>query len=242
MPAATARLGLADTFSRLLRLDIAAGGPRLGLTELLDESEAHMERLARKGEGEPAAAAARLLASPTEYTHWLRQHEVLMDRVARVPRAGLQVRALLSTTFSLVHRCALFEYLRNSALRGTQRRALVRHFHGDGGYTRAMVKEHSQYLRSVASLSCVRRIGMVRLGRLVFGQPLRDYEQLYAEYFASYCATLLPHAGSLPAADNAAGARDADDMRSLLDSMKREVLALRDQMLADPRRRPRQGR
>lgn len=235
MPAANAKAGLADTFSRLLRLDIAAGGPRLGLTELLDESEAHLERLAQKGEGEPAAAAARLLASPLEYTHWLRHHEALMERIARVPRAGLQVHALLSLAFRLVHRCALFEYLRTSAPRGARRRAIVRHFHGDAGYTHAMIREHAQYLRSVASLSCVRRIGMDRLERMVFGEPLRDYERRYAEYFAGYCAT-IPASPGTGAGSADPGAVDGDEMRALLDDLKREVLAVRDAMLADPRR------
>ena len=62
-----------------------------------------------------------------------------------------------------MHRKALFEYLHRQARRGADRRALIQHFHGSKSFTQAVVSEHSNYLRSVASLLCVEHLGATLL-------------------------------------------------------------------------------
>ena len=193
---------------------------------LMEESEAHIARIARRDASLEQQIAAQILANPHDYRRWEVEHERLMAAVARPNRSAVQARALLSTAFSLVHRRALFEYLRGHAVRGTGRRDLMQHFHGNRSYSQAMVTEHSNYLRSSASLLCAEHFGTTILVHQAFGDPFRRYEQLYAEYFRSYCDSYL----APPAAANG----DSDSVRTLLPYLKRDVLDVRARLLALP--------
>jgi hypothetical protein len=215
---------IADTFTRLLRLDLAAGGPRLELGQLMEESEAQLSQAARTGHPEQQRIAGQILGSPQDYRRWESEHLRLMTAVAGAPRAGLQVRALLSMAFSLTHRKALFEFLRERRLRGAGRRRLVRHFHGHSTYSHAVIAEHANYLRSAASLICAERIGSGLLAHQAFGKPLQDYEQRYVEYFSGYCQTILSSGDS----------EDGDNTRAMLILLKQDVLALRTRLMAMP--------
>ena len=215
---------IADTFTRLLRLDLAAGAPRLRLEQLMEESESELAQAARAGRPEEQRIAGQILGNPQDYRRWESQHLRLMTAVAGAPRAGLQVRALLSMAFSLTHRKALFDYLRERRLRGAGRRRLVRHFHGHSSYSHAVIAEHANYLQSAASLMCAERIGSGLLAHQAFGKPLRDYEQRYVEYFSGYCQTILGYGDS----------QDGDDTRALLTLLKQDVLALRLRLMAMP--------
>jgi len=219
-----AKQTIADTFTRLLRLDLAAGPPRLSLEQLMEESEAQLAQAARSGNREQQRVAGQILGTPQDYRRWESEHTRLMTAVAATPRTGLQVRALLSAAFSLTHRKALFEYLRECRLRGDARRRLVRHFHGHSSYSHAVIMEHANYLRSAASLICAERIGTTLLAHQAFGEPLHNYEQLYVSYFSGYCRSILK------SGDTAEG----DDTRSLLTLLKQEVLALRARLMAMP--------
>ncbi|HLQ12398.1 MAG TPA: hypothetical protein VK130_04010 [Steroidobacteraceae bacterium] len=215
---------IADTFTRLLRLDLAAGSPRLRLEQLMEESETELAQVARTGRPEQQRIAGHILGNPQDYRRWESEHLRLMTTVAGAPRAGLQVRALLSMAFSLTHRKALFDFLRERRLRGTGRRRLVRHFHGHSSYSQAVIAEHANYLQSAASLMCAERIGSGLLAHQAFGKPLRDYEQRYVEYFSGYCQTILGYGDS----------QDGDDTRALLTLLKQDVLALRLRLMAMP--------
>jgi hypothetical protein len=224
MARAAAKQSIADTFTRLLRLDLAAGPPRLSLAQLMEESEAQLAQAARSGNREQQRIAGQILGNPQDYRRWESEHTRLMKAVAGTPRTGLQVRALLSTAFSLTHRKALFEYLREHRLRGDARRRLVRHFHGHSGYSHAVIVEHANYLRSAASLICAERIGANLLAHQAFGEPLHEYERLYVDYFGGYCRSVLK------SGDSAEG----DDTRALLILLKQDVLALRARLMAMP--------
>ena len=226
MSASSARPSIADTFTRLLRLNLTGGPPVVSRELLMEESEAHIARIARRDASLEQQIAAQILANPHDYRRWEVEHERLMAAVARPNRSAVQARALLSTAFSLVHRRALFEYLRGHAVRGTGRRDLMQHFHGNRSYSQAMVTEHSNYLRSSASLLCAEHFGTTILVHQAFGDPFRRYEQLYAEYFRSYCDSYL----APPAAANG----DSDSVRTLLPFLKRDVLDVRARLLALP--------
>jgi len=215
---------IADTFTRLLRLDLAAGPPRLSLVQLMEESEAQLTQAARTGRPEQQRIAGQILGNPQDYRRWEGEHTRLMKAVAGTPRSGLQVRALLSTAFSLTHRKALFEFLREYRVRGEARRRLVGHFHGHSGYSHAVIAEHANYLRSAASLICAEGIGSSLLAHQAFGEPLRDYERRYEEYFSGYCLSIL----------KSRDADEGDDTRSMLTLLKQDVLALRTRMMAMP--------
>ena len=226
MADSNARQSITDTFTKLLRLNLAGGTPLVSHEQLMQESEAHIARTARRTSSIEQQIAAQILANPLDYRRWEAEHERLMIAVARPIRSGVQVRALLSTAFSLVHRKALFEYLRGHAVRGAGRRDLMQHFHGNRSYSQAIVAEHSNYLRSSASLLCAEHFGTTILMHQAFGNPFRRYEQLYAEYFRSYCDSYL--------APPSTTEDDSDSMRALLPHLKRDVLDVRARLLALP--------
>jgi hypothetical protein len=226
MADSSARSSIADTFTKLLRLNLAGGPPLVTREQLMAESEAHIARAARKGPSPEQQVAAQILANPTDYRNWEAEHERLMAAVARPNRSGVQTRALLSTAFSLVHRKALFEYLRGHEVRGLGRRELIQHFHGQKSYTQAIVAEHSNYLRSSASLICAEHFGTTILAHQAFGSPFRRYEHLYAEYFRSYCDSYLTPPSKTEDV--------SDSMRALLPHLKRDVLDVRARLLAMP--------
>ena len=151
MSAARTRPSIADTFTRLLRLNAAGGPPRVTRAQLIVASEQQLARAARSGSALEQQAAAPLLASPTDYRKWEAEHGRLISAVASPPTGDRQARALLSAALSLIHRKALFEYLRAHARRSTDRRALMQHFHASESYTQAVVGEHGNYQRSIAS-------------------------------------------------------------------------------------------
>ena len=223
MAAATARLSIADTFSRLLRLTLPEGaGPTL--STLMDASESRLGTAARQGTAREQLVASRLRDNPRDYRRWELEHSQLLDRVLKVPRQELQSQALLNVSFSLLHRKALFEFLSRQEMRGWQRRKLVAHFHGGQSYTQAMVAEHGTYLRSVASLICVEHLGTTALVHAAFGDPLRLYEQAYFEYFRTYCrCAIAPHVTA-----------NDDGESELLPDLKRTVLVLRTRLQALP--------
>lgn len=226
MNRSTARTSIADTFSKLLRLNLAGGPPPVTIEHLMEESGAHIEFAAHKGTPGEQQIAARLLDSPTEYRNWEAAHALLMATVARPHRSAVQATSLLTTAFTLVHRKAFFEYLRAHTVRGRRRRDLVQHFHARNSYTQAVVAEHNTYLRSSASLMCVEHFGDTILPHQAFGEPFRRYEQAYAAYFRSYCHNYMAPSTT----DNDISA----SVRPLLPQLKRDVIAMRAKLLAMP--------
>ena len=227
MAASSAGESIADTFTRLLRLSLPGAARLVSREQLMAASEAELARIARSGQPREQQLAGQLLASPLAYRSWETEHLRLMSAVANPKRNSGQARALLATTFSLLHRRALFEYLRSHTLRGAARRELVQHIHGQGSYSKAMIAEHGIYQRSSASLLCTEHIGATLLVHQAFGDLLRRYQNLYAEYFRSYCDSYLAPPPSLEAGDT-------DSVRMLLPHLKRDVLDLRARLLAMP--------
>jgi hypothetical protein len=225
MATSSAKPSIADTFSRLLRLNVGAGPPRVSRAQLVVASEQELARVARSGPGQQRKVATTLLGSPAEYRNWEAEHGRLMTTVAMPASGERQARELLSAALSLVHRKALFEYLHHQSRRGADRRALIQHFHGSKSFTQAVVAEHANYLRSVASLLCIEHLGTTLLVHQGFDEPLRKYENLYGEYFRSYCNSLLAPADT---------ADSSDSMRMLLPYLKRDVLEERKRLLAMP--------
>jgi hypothetical protein len=220
------RPSIADTFSKLLRLNLANGPPLVTRNQLMEESEARIEFAAHRGTPFEQQIAAKLLASPAAYRNWEAVHALLMATVARPHRSNVQATTLLTTAFTLVHRKAFFEYLRGQSIRGRRRRDLVQHFHSSKSYTQAVVAEHYTYLHSSASMMCVERFGETILAHQAFGDPFRRYEQAYAAYFRSYCHNYL----APTAVDNDISA----SVRPLVPQLKRDVSALRAKLLAMP--------
>jgi len=223
VPGNTAKLGIADTFTRLLRLTLA-GGAELTLTQLMDASEERLGTAARSGSSHEQLIATRLRDNPRDYRRWELEHSTHMERVLKAPRRSQQAIALLSLGFSLTHRRALFDFLRSTTLRGWRRRLLVKHFHGGHSYSQAMVAEHGVYLRSAASLICVEHLGTGKLPHPAFGDPFLKYQQSYVEYFRTYCRSAMTPQNAL----------ESDTEQALLPALKFDLLEMRSKLLAMP--------
>jgi len=115
-------------------------------------------------------------------------------------------------TFRLLHGKALFQYLRHSEVSGAGRAQVLAHFRPGSSYAHAVVTEHHAYLRRACSFLCTRYVGSEVVEDPAYLDPLQRYEELYAEYFALYCASLVGSPDT-----------DADSQRALLPLLKHEL-------------------
>jgi hypothetical protein len=201
-------------------------GPTLNQNRLMDESAQALSRAAKSGQPQHKIIAARILDCPATYRLWESQHQRIVSRIATQPHRARQAATALSTTFSLVYAKSLFEYLRESGARKLRRRKLIAHFHGDNGYVKALITEHSNYLRSTASLICVKHLGQKVLEHSAFGEPIDAYERSYAEYFRTYCQWMVPDKFD----------QDVEILNALQQELKIGVLVARKRLIAMPLR------
>ena len=132
----------------------------------------------------------RILETPTNWQHWQSEHSGLMHAVSESRVARAQTLALTRCApLRLIHRKALFEYLRNKAVRGEARVQIVRHFHPTYSYSHVIVVEHGVYLRKACSFLCTTHVGCSLVGALEFLDPMQRYETLYSKYFDLYART-----------------------------------------------------
>ena len=192
--------------------------------QLMRESTDRVEIALHGDEPCEQRVASRILDDPGTWQRWESEHSGLMRRVADSGRLRDQLAALKQTAFQLIHRKALFEYLRDKAVRGTTRMRILTHFHPARGYSHAVVAEHGIYLRSSCSHFCASYIGGDVAQDLEFLEPMRRYEELYGEYFAAYCSAYFPTEG----VDRAAQAALLPLLKQQLDDTRRAFL--------DPRR------
>ena len=133
--------------------------------------------------------AHRLIESTTTWVSWEAEHSVLMRQVAGSAYRSLQTTALKNAALRLIHRKALFEYLREHKVRGEMRRRIITAFHPNRSYTEAVVAEHGVYLRKASSFLCTSHVGIDLVRDAGFDTPLEHYAALYREYFHAYCST-----------------------------------------------------
>jgi hypothetical protein len=198
----------------------------LGITHarLMEESECRIENVARDGNSAHAHVAQRILDDTKLYRLWESEHNRIMRNVAAESRGQGQVAALRSACFGLIHRKAMFEFLRQQKITGRDRHAVFALVFGEHDYVRSVLLEHANYLRSTSSLLCSNHLGLSLLEDRAFGEPLWRYEQLYADYFRAFCGTALT---SDPYSS-------ADTLSTLLPYLKRQLADLRRVILALP--------
>jgi hypothetical protein len=154
-------------------------------------SHAHVEATARDDSQEISILAMRLIEHPGTYSEWENRHSQLMQRVCKPTRLRAQMVKMRETTLSLVHRRAVFEYLRDAKITGAKRHQYISLFYGARDYASSVVTEHGHYMRSWISGSCSRFIGAEIMRDPAFAAPLAAYEQWYAEYFRVFCDVQL---------------------------------------------------
>jgi hypothetical protein len=153
---------------------------------LMDESEWRVE-VAASSHLPEEILASQVLKTPLTYRRWMAEHNLLLQRVAAQSRVESQVVSLRSTALSLVHRKALFEYLRARDLTGRKRRRLFELFYGNRDYTNAVMAEHGNFVRCSSSYLCAQYLAEHLMHDEALVEPLQLYEERFAEYFRAFC-------------------------------------------------------
>ena len=197
-------------------------------SRLMEASWSCVDAVARNEPEFQQQVVRRILDDPARWRLWETEHSGLMRGIAIHRHADPQLSALRRTSFALIHRKALFEYLRTHHGLGPQRRRLLALFHVNRGSTRALLAEHSVYMRCACSHLCSTHLGTHLMGDEIFQKPLADYEALYAEYFQTYC-----HCALAERTDESVEAE-----RALLPYLKYELNERRNAILMAPRATP----
>jgi hypothetical protein len=164
---------------------------RLSHDRLMEASQWRISNAVLSGEPEEERIAARILDNARVYHCWENEHATLMRRIAAERLPSVQRAQLLTISLSLIHRKALFEYLRDERVRGVRRQETMAHFFTHRDYASAVVAEHGRYVQSAASYLCSSHVGSNLMFDALFESPLAEYEDLYASYFRTYCNVTL---------------------------------------------------
>lgn len=177
------------------------------------ESTDRIQTALRSEDAKEHLVAQRLAESSKTWQLWENEHSGLMRQVADYGVLRTQAAALRQTALRLIHGKSLFEYLRRSGVRGTDRSRMLNHFYPTRGYQYAIIAEHSGFVRKSCSYLCASHVGTGVVHDPAFLDPMEHYENLYAEYFDLYCATLFPPKGGVESASE----------RSLLPLLKHQL-------------------
>jgi hypothetical protein len=191
----------------------------------MEESEARLADIARDGHSAQALVARRLLDDTRLYQRWEAEHDRLMRTVAGEARGLPQATALRRASFALIHRKAMFEYLRQQKVTGRDRHAVFALVYGDQhDYANAVIQEHNNYMRATASNFCAQYLGLWVIEDRAFGDPMGRDEQLYTDYFRAFCGTAL----------SPDQYKSGDTLRTLVPYLKRQLSTLRHAVLVMP--------
>ena len=158
---------------------------------LMEESEMRVAVASREGAPDERLVASRVLETVSSYQQWELGHDHLMRAVAGQSRFAGQLSVLRTTAFALMHRKALFEYMRERNVAGAKRHKLLSLFYGAFEYTGSVIREHNNYVRSGSSYLCTVHIGLELMRDPAFDEPLRLYQEWYSEYFRIFCDSSL---------------------------------------------------
>lgn len=195
----------------------------LSSTVLMDASESRIDALRRSGSSEKRRVVERLVETPVTYSRWLSFHFGIMQKVAAGDSVRAQRLQLRKASFTLVHRQALFQHLRDARIGGRAREALFRTLHGGTDYPRAVVAEHGLFLESNSSLFCAQHLDFSLMNDAEFGAQLDAYRDAYMEFFALYCNWVI--------------AEDRGQFypfAPMFPEMKQQLLAMQSRLLALP--------
>lgn len=160
-------------------------------SRLMRESEQCVEHAACSPDSPEQAVASRVLQNAGLWRTWAAEHLRIMRDVGTQRRAAKQITVLKLKSFALIHRKALFEYLRDRKIRGNDLRRVLALFHSSRCQTDALIAEHGQYLRSACSYMCATHLGSTVVCDGSFQDPFAHYEDLYREYFRAFCDVTL---------------------------------------------------
>jgi hypothetical protein len=195
-------------------------------TRLMEESEARVQMSAIIDSPADTLVASRILGHPQAYRRWEAEHDRLMRGVSGQTHVDRQLTALRSTALSLVHRRAVFDYLRDREISGRKRHRFFSLFYGARDYVNAVLAEHANYVRCSSSYLCTQYLAEHLMEDYALEEPLQIYEQWYAEYFRAYCDAEL--------AETEEEKRAVAPMEELKPLLKHQVAEAREAILKMP--------
>jgi hypothetical protein len=154
---------------------------------LMEESEVSLAEAARHGAPEDMAVASRILDHPTTYRTWESEHDRLLRNVSEHAKLAAQMGALRSATFTLIHRKALFEYIRDRNVNGPRRHRLFALFYGARDYANSVIAEHANFVRCSSSRICAEHLAAHLMRDAAFEEPMQLYQEWYSDYFRVFC-------------------------------------------------------
>ncbi len=199
---------------------------------LMEESEQRIEIAARQGSPSQALIARRMLDDLQAYRRWEAEHDRLMRGIANERNRMGQLSALRSAAFALIHRKALFEYLRDQNVTGRKRHDVFRLVYGDRDYAKSVVAEHGNYLRSASSWICSSHVGLWVMSDGAFETPIARYEQLYSDYLRAFIDSALEYG---PDAGTASMKTLLPYLKQQLTQHRRTILRMEDTPIGLPR-------
>lgn len=192
----------------------------------MDAAVNHLQQLTSEDD-DRGGCARQLMASPAAWQAWESEFRTSLRRCTQYRHRIWQQRGLREASMSFVHRAAPFRFLRDGRVSAENRRLLMGRLHGDHSFSRALILEHGNFVRSECSQSCAEYIGAARLGDPLLARSVRRYERVYAEYFDAYCESVI----------GATGVPRTSERIRLLPLLKQQVYELRAAILEYPLRR-----
>jgi hypothetical protein len=159
---------------------------------LMEESEICLASAAREGAPEDMLVASRIVDYPSAYRTWEAEHDRLLRGISSHTRLASQMGALRAAMFTLIHRKALFQYIRERAVGGTKRHRLFALFYGSArDYTNSVIAEHANFVRCSSSHICADHLAAQLMRDAAFQEPMQLYQEWYADYFRVFCDVAL---------------------------------------------------
>jgi hypothetical protein len=159
---------------------------------LMEESEICLASAAREGAPEDMLVASRIVDYPSAYRTWEAEHDRLLRGISSHTRLASQMGALRAAMFTLIHRKALFQYIRERAVSGTKRHRLFALFYGGArDYSNSVIAEHANFVRCSSSHICADHLAAQLMRDAAFQEPMQLYQEWYADYFRVFCDVAL---------------------------------------------------
>lgn len=160
-------------------------------TRLMEESEISLAAAAREGSPAEMLVASRIVEHPGAYRIWEAEHDRLLRGISGHNRLASQMGALRAATFTLIHRKALFEYIRERRISGPKRHRLFALFYGTRDYSNSVIAEHASFVRCSSSHICAEHLAEQLMRDAAFEEPMLLYGEWYADYFRVFCDVAL---------------------------------------------------
>jgi hypothetical protein len=159
---------------------------------LMEESEISLAAAARDGTPADMLVASRIIDHPVSYRTWEAEHDRLLRGISSHTRLHAQMGALRAATFTLIHRKALFEYVRERRISGPKRHRLFALFYGGArDYSNSVIAEHANFVRCSSSHICADHLAAQLMRDAAFEEPMQLYQEWYADYFRVFCDVAL---------------------------------------------------